>query len=358
LIAPLDWGLGHATRCIPVINSLIRSGAEVILAAEGMCASLLTEEFPQITILNLRGYRIRYPKKARNFLLKFLIQIPRIISTIYREHQWLKKDVSTHKIDAVISDNRFGLFHAKIPCAYITHQLFIETGYALLNPIAQRINYFFIGKFDECWIPDLHGEKNLGGRLSHPSKLPHTRIEYLGVLSRFNKISSLQKNKLLIILSGPEPQRSSFESKLISQLNDKNGKVVLLRGLPGMTQQVNHNISNLTVYNHLPAVRLNILIQESDIIIARSGYSTVMDLFALGKKAILVPTPCQSEQEYLATCLREKKLFYSTREENFQLERSIRELSTFEYSDQLDSIGINESIITAWHRRLGHSRQL
>ena len=192
LVAPLDWGLGHATRCIPVIKELLANDCEVWLAGEGMQEALLRTEFPELPFLSLEGYRIRYPRSSSGFFLKIFLQIPTIISAITKEHRWLKKMVRSHEMDAVISDNRFGLYHSKIPSIFITHQLNIKSPLGNWSEkILQQWNYKYINRFTECWVPDLLGEDNLAGELSHPFRLPKTVLKYIGPISRFDYYTPL-----------------------------------------------------------------------------------------------------------------------------------------------------------------------
>jgi hypothetical protein len=212
LTAPLDWGLGHATRCIPIINELNKAGHQVIIAAEGQVKSLLQQEFPHHLFIPLPGYKVRYAKSSFWFSVKLLLQSPRIISTIIKEHWWLEKVVKEHKVDMIISDNRFGLYHKAIPSVYITHQLFIKTGNPFSEWIAQRMHGWFIKKYDECWVPDLpagqagfENRYTIAGMLSHPKK-QLSNIKYIGCLSRFEKHDEIKKEfDLLILISGPEP---------------------------------------------------------------------------------------------------------------------------------------------------------
>lgn len=348
LIAPLDWGLGHATRCIPIINVLIEHNVKVIIAADGAIAELLKAEFPSIVFLPLHGYNIKYGHSRITFLPGLLAQMPRIIRITWEEKRWLDKIIDDHHIDAVISDNRFGFVSKKIPCIYITHQLFIETGNTLLNKLAQKIHYRFINRFSECWVPDTPGANNLAGKLSHPSVFPAIPVKYTGPLSRFRKNKHPEKKGLLIILSGPEPQRTIFENLLLHQLKNYTKEVVLVRGLPATPDSIKVK-SNITVYNHLAAGMLAELIQQSHYIISRSGYSTVMDLVTLQQKAILVPTPGQKEQEYLADYLMNRKIFFSCRQEDLQLEKTIAASDEFEYDAVADKhFRFEETVITGF----------
>ena len=331
LIAPLDWGLGHATRCIPIIKKLLLDDFEIIIAAEGTQKQLLLQEFPNVRFMELKGYRLKYAKKNWQMIAKIIFQIPKIMISIKRENEWLNNFLMHEKIDVIISDNRYGFYSSKIVSVFITHQLHIKIPFAKkLEKILQKINYRFINKFNTCWVPDFEKENMLAGDLSHPLIFPKISVHYIGLLSRFKKIksSSIQID-LLIILSGPEPQRSIFENLLIPQLKNKNQKIILVRGLPGEKKLI--NIPGVEIYNHLPAEALNKIICASQFIISRSGYSTVMDLVKLGSKSILVATPGQTEQEYLASFLLKNKIAYSVAQKNFLLNAAIENAKKFSY---------------------------
>ncbi len=348
LVSALDWGLGHATRIITIVKTLQNYDVQVLIAADGAIASLLAVEFPGIEILPLRGYRVQYSRSKKNFTFKLIEQAPSIFSSIRNENLWLKNTVKQYKIDAVISDNRFGLYHKSIPCVYITHQLFIETGKKWMSNIAQKIHYKYIDRFTECWVPDFKDGVTLAGKLSHPKNLPEVPVKYLGPLSRFKKEEAVINNDLLIILSGPEPQRSIWEKEILQQVKDVDGTVLLVRGLPGSTENI-VTPSNIIVYNHLPAKELNNLIVRSAVILSRSGYSTVMDLVALQKKAVLVPTPGQSEQEYLADHLKEQQLFYTCRQHELQLKNVLEDARNFvQKLPPADFSSLNEQLIKDW----------
>jgi uncharacterized protein (TIGR00661 family) len=321
LVAPLDWGLGHATRCIPIIYELLQQNCTVIIAADNAIEILLKKEFPLLTFIKLRGYNIQYSRKKSRLPLKIFLQIPSIISTIYYEHRWLKKIIRQHNIDRVISDNRFGLYSKSAPSIYITHQLLIKTGNRFTEKIAQKIHFHFIEKFTQCWVPDFEGNNNLAGELSHPKRKP-ANVEYIGPLSRFEKTSPEKKHDLLILLSGPEPQRSIFELLLLSQLQTFFGSVLLVRGFPG-NDLINQQ-KNVTIKNHLSASELSSAIQQAKLVIARSGYTTIMDLVKLQQTAILVPTPGQTEQEYLAQYLAKQKIFCTVEQDKFVLKEVLK----------------------------------
>ncbi len=344
LVAPLDWGLGHATRCIPIINELIQQGARVVVAANQGQNTLLKSEFPQIEFIETPGYNIRYKV---GILLKWglLFRLPSLLKQIKRENIWLDDIVRHHHIDAVISDNRYGLYHKTSTSVFITHQLQIQSGIGSPKGMGRwslamarwadrkllQWNYARIGKFSSCWIPDQDGELSIAGLLSHPAKLPSIPVKYIGILSRFSiSERDIQKNSLLILLSGPEPQRTEFENILFNQLANSTINTVVVRGLPGSDFPVPHIREGIQIWNHLPSNALNNLLNNSEYIIARSGYSTIMDLLAIKRNAILVPTPGQTEQEYLGHHLHEKKWMYSVAQKNFDLQAAI---NTFENAE-------------------------
>lgn len=333
LVAPLDWGLGHATRCISIISKLLQQNCEVIVAAEAAVKILLQKEFPDLVFIELSGYRMRYSKTKFWMRVKMLLLFPKIIYRVYAEKRWLKKTVAAGKIDAVISDNRPGLSHKKITSIYITHQLKIKTGNRFTEQLAQKIHYHFINKFTACWVPDAAGEINLAGELSHPNVLPKVPVVYLGTLSRFQKKETDFKYDLCILLSGPEPQRSIFEKIILDDAGIFLGSVFMLRGLPGNSLIVEPNSKNLEIQNHLPSGELNMVIQQSKMIICRSGYTTIMDLIKLQKKAILVPTPGQTEQEYLAGYLEERHLFCSVLQKDFTLPVALNKANQFDFRE-------------------------
>ena len=331
LVAPLDWGLGHATRCIPIIHELLANGCEVLVAAENGTKSLLQKEFPQLVFLPLAGYGVKYSNRKSWMPVKILLQSPKLFYSIYKEHQWLQKAVKIYTIDAVISDNRFGLFHRSILSVYITHQLAIKTGNRFSENIAQKIHSWFIKKYNVCWVPDFEGDKNIAGDLSHPKK-KLLNVTYLGCLSRFEKKPAVNKKyKLIIIISGPEPQRAIFENIVLKQLQFYKDAVLFVRGLPNIISTKESENKNILIVNHLLSEELNIAIQQSDYVISRSGYTTVMDLIKLKQKAIFVPTPGQTEQEYLAEHLAKQKLFFYATQENFSLEKSLQEANSFPF---------------------------
>lgn len=348
LVVPLDWGLGHATRCIPIIRQLLSNGYEVMLAGEGNTKILLEQEFPGLTYLYLKGYNIRYSthKWSLPFILAF--QLPRLFSLVRKEHKWLQKIIKKNKIDFVLSDNRYGLYHTGIPCIFMTHQLLIKTPLGQwFTRLIQKINYRYINRFDHCWIPDFSAtDHNLSGELGHPDKKPQIPYNYIGPLSRFEANNTReQKGDLLILLSGPEPQRTILENIMIDQLKDYKQPVLFIRGLPGNDHIISIN-THVRMTDHLPACELQKEMQQASMVISRCGYSTVMDLNRLKKRSVLIPTPGQTEQEYLAGHLTRMGIALCIKQKYFNLLNAIEQSEHFNYHllEESEGISVNHLI--------------
>lgn len=298
LIAPLHWGLGHASRCIPIIKEQLAQGHEVIISANKGPRALLEEHFPHCTYINIPFAEITYPTDG-NMVRHFALFAPRLLMAIWRENRYLSSFLESEKVDLVISDSRFGLWSAKTRTVFITHQIEIKT--PVLSGFINQLNRRVMKKYDEVWIPDYPEFPGLAGELSHPSKLP-TNAKYIGPLSRFDSTNSIDQGEdlwdLVAIVSGPEPQRSLFEAAMKEESEAKDLKALILRGTPQLDKQ--SSTGQIRIENHLDDDAFSKALFNSRRIVARSGYSTIMDLHALGLKGEFYPTPGQSEQEYLA----------------------------------------------------------
>jgi UDP:flavonoid glycosyltransferase YjiC (YdhE family) len=304
LISPLDWGLGHAARCIPVISQLIEAGHKVTIAGYGRSLILLQKEFPLLESLELQGFSPSYSRTGIMALHLFLL-LPRFILSILNEHHNLKQLISQYHFDIIISDNRYGLWNKKTRSILITHQVMIKTpGWLRFAEYPlYLVSRLLISRFDECWIPDNKEIPGLSGDLSHRYPLPEN-AKFIGTLTRFAESEKspgkiLNDSKIVAIISGPEPQRSIFEELVTRQLSGLSDAAIIISGRPETVKSTIVN-SNLTLWPHLTTTELNSVISSSSLVICRSGYSSIMDLQALGVKALFVPTPGQTEQMYLA----------------------------------------------------------
>ncbi len=329
LVAPLDWGLGHATRCIPVIRELQKQNAEVIIGSNGRPLKILQQEFPELESCVIDGYDIRY-RRSGSFAMAIIPQIPKLINSGFAEHKKLKQLIKELKLDGVISDNRFGLFNHNVPCVFMTHQvgIIMPSVFKWAERFIYKLNYRIMNKYDCCWVPDYAGNENLSGILSHKYPLP-PQTTFIGPLSRFKKLEGFEIiNDLLVILSGPEPQRTVLEEKLLQQLSDMNLQTLIVRGIPGNETELK-TPNHIKAISHLNADELNKAIMQSKYVVSRSGYSTIMDLAATGKKAMLIPTPGQTEQEYLGDYFHSQKFFYCASQSSFSLRNALNEIENF-----------------------------
>ena len=294
IIAPLNWGLGHATRCIPLINTLLKAGKEVILASDGEALELLQEEFPQLNTEVLPAYNVLY-KSDKVFQL-VLSNAPKIFSAIRRERKVADQLYNKHKPDLIISDSRFGFRSDKVKSVIISHQLQLVSSNAFVGHWMNLVNTRLLNKFDGCWIPD-DEQHSLSGELSQNPKIKSQ--SYLGTLSRLSPDVSSQKiYDVTMILSGPEPARTNLEENLIKDFNTSTNNFCLVRGTTRLAPLALP--TNWTVIDRANSTQINRLLLSSHRIISRSGYTSLMDYKALGISAELIPTKGQSEQEYLA----------------------------------------------------------
>ena len=338
LICPLDWGLGHAARCVPVINAFLKKGLDVIIAADKGALAFLKQAFSgrEVTFVVLPFKTIKYQKRG-SFFLKFLLLSPSILYHIYKEHKELEKIITEYGVDYIISDNRYGLWCKKTPCVFITHQVFVRAPAMLrwLEPFMYMANKFFINKYDYLWVPDMPGHVNLSGALSHKRKLKKAR--FVGVLSRFSELDEqtgsnplpkeFPDNFILAMLSGPEPQRSILENILFAELKENDEAVVFLRGKADSDKVSVYG--NRIIFDHLPTENILYLIKNANLIISRSGYTTLMELSFFRKKAIFIPTPGQTEQEYLGKLMHSRKYCLSVSQKSICLKKQLSEVKEF-----------------------------
>jgi uncharacterized protein (TIGR00661 family) len=332
LIAPLNWGLGHATRCIPIIRALQDNNYIPIIASDGIALELLRKEFPNIQTLELPSYQIEYAKNGANFKWKLIKNGPKMVKAILEEKKIIQNWIEKYAIDGIISDNRLGVFSKKVPSVFITHQLNVMTGNTTW--ITSKIHQYIIKKYTECWVPDLVGTSNLTGKLGHIDN-PNLKTKYIGPLSRLQKKLLPKKYDLLVILSGPEPQRSMLEKHLKKEIVKYNGNVIFIEGNIEKEQKITA-IGNVTYYNFMNSTELEQAFNESEMVLCRSGYTTIMDLAQLRKKAFFIPTPGQYEQEYLAKKLKKEGLVPYATQDDFRME-NILETEEYKGLPRLDS---------------------
>ncbi|QTE21508.1 glycosyltransferase [Polaribacter cellanae] len=341
IVAPLNWGLGHASRCVPIINALLENNFTPIIASDGKALEFLQQEFPSLETLELSCYKIKYGKNLKKNLF---LQLPRIFRAIQQEKKIIQIYIDKNpEVVGVISDNRFGVRSSKVTSVYITHQINILSNVTTL--FTSRIHQKIINKFDECWIPD-----NLTSEFSGKLSISKRKLnqKFIGVLSRFKKQEISKNIDVLVLLSGPEPNRTYLEEKLIAAFKNDERNVVFVLGKVEKTQH-KWTENNCTFYNYALSEELEQLLNSSKIIICRSGYSSIMDLAVLEKKAFFIPTKNQPEQEYLAKYLNAKKIAPFCEEHLF----TSKKLTALENYSGLQSkeTKLNKALFRLFHRK-------
>lgn len=316
LVAPLNWGLGHATRCIPIIEALENHGFEPVIASDGAALMLLKKEFPQHKAVELPTYQLEYAKHGAFFNIRLLLQMGLMFSTINKEQRMVKHLVQELNIEGIISDNRLGAYYKGIPSIFITHQVNVLSGTA--SGLASLLHRRFIKKYIECWVPDVKASPNLSGKLGHSEEeIPN--LKYIGPISRLHKTSPAKSYDLAVLLSGAEPHRSTLENMLEKQLEHFNGSVIFVRGVVEEHQVITQK-GNITGYNFMSSDELEDVLNKSELILCRPSYSSIMDMAKLCKKAFFIPAPGNDEQEYLAKKLKRAGLAPFAFQQAFKVE--------------------------------------
>jgi len=329
LYGVLDWGLGHATRSIPLIEELLKAGYSVDILSNGRALMVLKKEFksrcnyidsispyvPQIqSKFWMGGFIVSLPKQAQAFIAA------RIAS---------KKIIQKGNYDLVIADNRLDVYDRKDNSYIMTHNIRFET-YFFLRPFFNFFTYLYCSRFGHVLIPDYEGENALAGRLSNNiTFIPKKMLIYLGIISRVKKKNVKKDIDYFITLSGPEPQRTTLENLFLSQIKSLKGKIVFSGASPEGSK-VHINDKNIKFYPYLNKDQQEDFLNRSKVIITRSGYTTLMELAEIGiSKAVIIPTPGQTEQEYLGKLSEKNRWWHSADQSDINLSEIISNLKEF-----------------------------
>jgi len=328
LFCVLNWGLGHATRSEPLIRRLLSEGKEVHLASDGNALLYLRERFPDLVFYEYPSYNIRYARSGTGTLLKLALQMLPALRTREREQRLTEELCRQQRFTHVYSDGRFGAFSRRSPSVYITHQLCPQAGNSFFDSLAARMHARIMNRFSEVWVPDYaEEERSLAGALSRPNPYLRVPVRYIGPLSRLDKVQAEPfVYDAMAVLSGPEPQRSLLEEKLLKQMAAlPQYDFCLLRGVKGLPLL---HPANVYLYGMAGPGELQKAAARSALIICRCGYSGIMDLHAMGiSKAVLLPTPGQGEQLYLGRYLQGKQGWQVVQQDELDLETLLRGLS-------------------------------
>lgn len=335
-----SWGLGHATRSLPIINKLMDEGNELTLISTGRSLELLKLELKdKASYIDLEDYPLPYTEKSKVFLLKFCFYSPKLIKSIIEEHKKIMKILDKNKFDIIISDNRYGVFHRNIPSFFVTHQLRIiaPARIKLIENNFERFNAHIQKYFKTIMVPDYEDE-GIAGDLAHNLNVINCeKVVYFGIMSDFKRMGVKKDVDFLFSISGPEPQRTVLENLICQQINKIDGKIILSlgRSLNRQDEKKRNALNeNIQLFDFLPREERELIMNRSKFIISRSGYSTLMDTYALGKKAMFIPTPQQTEQEYLAMFHKEKGNFFYVNQDEIDLSKDLERAKDYRGPDK------------------------
>jgi len=319
-----SWGLGHATRSLPVIRKLTKEDNEVTIISNGRSLELLKKELGEvIEYFDIPDYPMLISENSRQFMAKSVVYWPTFISRMESGLQKLKKILENKKYDRIISDARYDMYSRKIPSFFISHQI------RIMNPLrikmfergSEIFNLFFFKRFCGVIVPD-YKEDNLSGDLSHNlRRIDENKLHYVGILSDFNKKKMKKDIDYLISISGPEPQRTMLEEKILPQIDDLKGTIVITLGKTENKDKFSRK--NIETYSFLTKEKREEFLNRAKLVVSRSGYSTILDLAVIGTKALMTPTPGQIEQEYLGQYHNKKGTFFSINQNNLNLKRDV-----------------------------------
>jgi UDP:flavonoid glycosyltransferase YjiC (YdhE family) len=326
LISPLNWGLGHATRDMPLIRKLLKEGHDVTIAACGNARAALMQEFPECTSIDLPDYPTPY-STSRFFLPKFVAFLPLMLKAVADERRNLAKIVAENRFDLIISDNRLGVYSDKVPSVFITHQLHYHLPLVAwpFELAAVRLNGYLHSKYERIIVPDNPpGPLSLAGKLSRAeTEATRSRAYYAGILNSAAKQEVGEDLDYLFTISGPEPQRTQLEQILLPKIAELDGSSVVLLGSPNRKKPP-AGTDRVTVMSYATTAEKETLMNRAKFIVCRSGYTSMMELSELRKRrALFIPTPGQTEQEYLSWYYEQKGWFHSTSQYRIDLRRDI-----------------------------------
>jgi len=315
---------------VPLIRHLQGLGHTVTLAGNDWQRKYISQTFPGINTIHLEGYNVHYSKSAWGFLFNLFKQLPDLLKRIKTENEWLLQEAAKHSYDGIISDNRYGMYHPRIPSVIMTHQVLAQSGMGgFIDNMLRGIHYKRLQRFGNCWVIDVPGNPNLAGKLAHPDVMPEN-AKFIGLLSQIEPTATSEEH-LLVLLSGPEPQRTMLADKLWEQVKQHTGKVVFIEGSDHVTDK-GEIPPHIDYHKRITKEVLEPLIAKASLVICRSGYSTLMDLVVLGKKAVLIPTPGQTEQVFLGKHLHKEGMYYCVSQNDFKLTEVLSAVQQFPFT--------------------------
>lgn len=326
-----DWGLGHATRDLILLRALVSAGHRITIVSNGRALQMLRQELKgRCNFIPLKDLPKPLSRKALWFHIKMSLALPLVFHTYRRERQLVQRLRRTRNIDRIVSDTRYGLCCTEIPSFHLLHSLrqIVPGRPRSLERMVESGQRHLLRKGLRIIIPDqLHN--GLAGDLCHRVDCDWgDRLAYIGILSSLTPTPSETDIDVFISISGAEPQRSIFERLVLAQMGDLNGRVVVALGRPEAATMVSRN-GRITIYGYLNRAKQQEMMNRARLVVSRSGYTTLMELAELGKKALLIPTVGQSEQEYLAEYHEGRGHLHAVRQSEVRLAHDAAEALTY-----------------------------
>jgi len=324
LYAVCAWGLGHATRSLPILRRLAREH-RVIVYSDGPALALVRSELPDLAFVEAPAYPNIFG--GRLLALDFFLGLPRLVRAMRAEYRETQTLVAMHGIDRVVSDSRWGVSSRRVPSIFISHHLrqVAPRGFRAAERLTEAVTWRSIhGRYRRILVPDVASGGGLSGRLAHElSRYDPAQLRYIGPISDVTRQAVTRDLDTLVVLGGPEPSRSRLEEHLLPGLAALPGRTVVLRGVPD-ARAPRWPLATVAAFPHAPKAERDTLFSAARVIVGRSGYTTLMDAASVGARALFIPLPGQTEQEYLAARLAQRGLTHHVRERDVDLPRDVR----------------------------------
>ncbi|MEK6968538.1 MAG: glycosyltransferase [Nanoarchaeota archaeon] len=322
-----NYGLGHATRMLPVIMKLIEQGEKVTIVAKGNSLLMLKNELGDASNYELMQYEVPLKFSDKGFsMFETLKAGPSFISLISSQKKWLENFSAKEKIDRVIADGEIGYHLKNKKSFFVNNQLRLLPG-SLLGDGTELLTDVFSKGFEKVIVPD-DENGTLGGLLTSKTRFyDKKRLAYVGILSSIRKKNVVRNVDYFISISGPGISKEVFTRQVMEQLHLLKGKVVVALGRPDLKEIASKG--NAKIYPYLNRKQQESFLNKAKLVISRSGYTTMMELAEIDKKAFFIPTLNHPEQEYLAKFQKNSGRFHYSKQDSFNFKEDIDEAKQY-----------------------------
>ena len=290
LFSALNWGYGHVMRSLVLLKKLVKQGNKLYVVGTDEQITLFKTEGLEASYIHQEGYPFQFGGNG-NFSLDLFKNLSALKQHFVREQKNVEQLCADFAIDLVIADQSLGVFSRKVPSILITHQLNLPLSW--WEKPAQAFYNKQLKNFQQIWIPDQAPPNNLAGRLSETNR---KNVTYIGWLSRFTEIPKVDKQfDVGVLVTGPQPYAQQFFEEMCKRFENSPEKVFIIYNGTNLRTH-----KNIVIFQHQATAEMAELLCSAKLLITRSGYSTLMDLYALGIRNVeLHATPGQAEQLYL-----------------------------------------------------------